>query len=382
MHELLRKSIKKLLRTCAANRRRHEETLSMPGQLSRVLYFIAGGIGDGILAFPAIRLIRRLYPDAHLLIYVPPSSYDVLRAAFSEYDVRSLTKWNAFRLVFSRADICFTNTIAVFRLSIESLSYIVGRKSFGFRYPEEKSRERLYDHTIPISSSIHDTDQNLQLVADGFGVTYQEDDRLLMKRRWDTISSDGPVVIHPGVAKGFEYKKWPLENFVDLARRLSRSTAQIHILLGPSDTTYASDFRQIPHVSIQQNLDGRRLIEELQSASAFIGNDSGPAHLASFYGVPTITLIGPADPLRTAPRATRTIPVYKKQPCSPCHFSTGGCTHNICMTAIGVDDVLESMDRLRHMHNTRFQRTMTPTQMVPVIEQPKQGGHGRETTET
>ncbi len=340
-------------------------------------YFIAGGIGDGILAFPAIRLIRRLYPDAQLTVYVPCSACDVLGAAFSEYDVRPLSRLNIFRLLFSRFDTSFTNTIAVFRLTIEVLSSIVAGKSYGFHYPEESARDRLYDNSVPISHSMHDTDQNLQLVADGFRVTYQEDDRLLMKRRWETIASDGPVVIHPGVAKGFEYKRWPIEHFVELARHVAHTTAPVHILLGPSESGYAKHFTHIPHVTIQQNLDGRRLIEQLQCASAFIGNDSGPAHVASFYGVPTITLIGPADPQRSAPRATRTIPIYKKQPCAPCHFSTGGCAHNVCMTAIGVPEVLEALERLRHMQDSRYHRVITPTQMVPVIEQTESDKHGK-----
>ncbi|MPN58910.1 hypothetical protein SDC9_206626 [bioreactor metagenome] len=62
-----------------------------------------------------------------------------------------------------------------------------------------------------------------------------------------------------------------------------------------------------------------RLWEITQSAGAFFGNDSGPAHLAAISGVPTFTLFGPQLPEWFAPMH----PVGehlegKPCPCKPC----------------------------------------------------------------
>ncbi len=38
------------------------------------------------------------------------------------------------------------------------------------------------------------------------------------------------------------------------------------------------------------------LLAEVAAAGQFVGNDSGPAHLAGILGVPTLSLFGPTDP--------------------------------------------------------------------------------------
>jgi ADP-heptose:LPS heptosyltransferase len=43
------------------------------------------------------------------------------------------------------------------------------------------------------------------------------------------------------------------------------------------------------------------LLDELASASAFVGNDSGPGHLAGIIGVPTVSIFGASDPVRWRP---------------------------------------------------------------------------------
>jgi len=53
----------------------------------------------------------------------------------------------------------------------------------------------------------------------------------------------------------------------------------------------------------------------------FIGNDTGPAHLAEAVGTPTVRVFGPADPLRWAPLDRRRHPIVRHPvACSPCAF--------------------------------------------------------------
>jgi ADP-heptose:LPS heptosyltransferase len=51
------------------------------------------------------------------------------------------------------------------------------------------------------------------------------------------------------------------------------------------------------------------LYNALRSASLFIGNDSGPAHLAGHLGVPTIVLYGPTTPLIWKPLGPKVTPL-------------------------------------------------------------------------
>jgi len=74
----------------------------------------------------------------------------------------------------------------------------------------------------------------------------------------------------------------------------------------------------------------------------FIGNDSGPLHIADAMGVATLGLYGPTDPRVQAPPGPGNRVIYKAVECSPCydngHFPE--CDHITCLRSITVDEVL------------------------------------------
>jgi len=89
------------------------------------------------------------------------------------------------------------------------------------------------------------------------------------------------VVLHAGA--GQPARLWPRDRFETLAGELARAGWQPEIL---DDSFTGID----------------RLLEKLDSADRFIGNDSGPGHLAALLGVPTFTIFGPQLPELFAPR--------------------------------------------------------------------------------
>jgi ADP-heptose:LPS heptosyltransferase len=97
------------------------------------------------------------------------------------------------------------------------------------------------------------------------------------------------AVIHPFA--GSPRKRWPLECFRELARRLAPHMP-VEWCAGPED-----------------ELPGARRFEDLYDlacwlagARIYIGNDSGPTHLAAALGTPVVALFGPSDPAVWAPR--------------------------------------------------------------------------------
>lgn len=84
----------------------------------------------------------------------------------------------------------------------------------------------------------------------------------------------------------------------------------------------------------------------IQRADLFIGNDSGPLHLAALLGVPVVGLFGPATPEHTAPYAARGVFVYRKVPCSPCSQTLCTMPANSCMNRITVEEVYDAASGL------------------------------------
>jgi len=117
------------------------------------------------------------------------------------------------------------------------------------------------------------------------------------------VASTGRVaIIHPG--SGGREKCWHLDNYLSVASKLAQQGLEVLFVLGPAEqerfgeaqisriAAAAACLREAPLADV---------LAALSSASVFVGNDSGPAHLAAGLGVPTVVLFGPTDPVVYAP---------------------------------------------------------------------------------
>jgi heptosyltransferase-3 len=116
-----------------------------------------------------------------------------------------------------------------------------------------------------------------------------------------TRPSDGPIVIHPG--SGAARKCWPIERYLELATSLKRDGRALKFVVGETELDqwprdHLEQLRSIGQVV--QPPTYLELLNAIQSAGTFIGNDTGPTHLAAITGVKTIALFG-SDPTRWAP---------------------------------------------------------------------------------
>jgi len=95
-----------------------------------------------------------------------------------------------------------------------------------------------------------------------------------------------------------------------------------------------------------------RLAALLSYCSMFVGNDSGPSHLAAALGIPGVVLYGSTSPKRTGAKGM--LHIYKEFTCSPCRERFfKDCVPEVegrppCIAAISVDDVLEAIQKLKN----------------------------------
>lgn len=97
------------------------------------------------------------------------------------------------------------------------------------------------------------------------------------------------AAVHPFA--GSMKKRWPLERFQELGQRLARHIP-VEWCAGPED--------ELP--GARRFDDTYELACWLATARIYIGNDSGPSHLAAAVGTPVVALFGPSDPAVWAPR--------------------------------------------------------------------------------
>lgn len=120
------------------------------------------------------------------------------------------------------------------------------------------------------------------------------------------VPAGDTVVIHPG--SGAARKNWPAERFLELGRRLKADGRPVRFVLGDVEAERWGDRAAAPFSAVGEVRQPATLLELLASlggAAAFVGNDSGPGHLAGALGVPTVSLFGPSDPARWRPLGPR-----------------------------------------------------------------------------
>lgn len=125
---------------------------------------------------------------------------------------------------------------------------------------------------------------------------------------------DRPLaILHPGggdnPAHPDEHKRWPVERFTLLANHLVRKHRAAILLVGAD--TDSADAHTIAGMMSADGMDltGRLSLGELgalcEVADLYVGNDTGPTHVAAAVGCPTLAIFGPSDPARSAPFATK-----------------------------------------------------------------------------
>lgn len=152
------------------------------------------------------------------------------------------------------------------------------------------------------------------------------------------------IIVHPFA--GWSYRTWPLDNFRELVHRiLGYFSGYILIVCAESDRSriqpLVQEFDRHPRVVFGIGLPLNDLAVILARACLFIGNDSGPLHLAAGVGTPLVGLFGPAPPELTGRVLDTSSFVYKKVECSPCNQDDCVRKWSPCMTRISVDEVFE-----------------------------------------
>jgi ADP-heptose:LPS heptosyltransferase len=144
------------------------------------------------------------------------------------------------------------------------------------------------------------------------------------------------VLVHTGA--GQPVRVWPLEGYARLVARVRQAGYRVQVACDPDQQLWWREAGE-PHLATPQSV--AEVLALVDRASAFIGNDSGPGHLAAFCGVPTFTMFGPQLPEWFAPLHPASEWLEGKpcpyKPCSDyCRFPAP-----YCMVNTGEEEVWE-----------------------------------------
>jgi len=260
-----------------------------------------GAMGDFILTLPALASLRAAYPTAHLRLIGHPA-FLALAAPDAVFNSDSAS----MAPLYSPVAPLPKPTRALFAATDFILAYAADPD----QVLEQNLRNLVGDHLLchdprpPAGAMRHITAHLLAPLRQAGLIVPDPMPRIQLKKDavdfaqdwWQQKNLEAPVVIlHPG--SGGRHKCWPLEGFIQLANAVKKAGFHPLLLHGPADTHIAAQLaKHVPPGALLPTPGPARLAALLQKAQLFIGNDSGPAHMAAAVDTQTIVLFGPTDP--------------------------------------------------------------------------------------
>ena len=376
------------LLTILARLQRFVDSAAPPPPPRNILFIQLAEMGTMVVAYPALRKARELFPDAqlHFLCFEQiRASVEILGIIPPEniitIDARSLTSLVRDTLAFPgrarrRSIDTVINMEAFVRYSC-IVSWMSGaRRRVGFH---RFNQEGLYTgdlvtHHVLYNAHIHTSHTFLDLVHaleapadqvprvkrprfnDSLEVPRIAPDATAAAEIWRKLEAIAPgigpdrklVVINPNASDQFPMRRLPLESFVELTRQLL-DDPEVFVLI----TGVASEKPDAQHICTRVgsprvvDLTGRTTLLELlhvfDLAHVMVTNDSGPAHFAALTKIHVIVFFGPEIPERYRPLATSSDVVHTGYTCSPCigphNQRLSPCNDNLCLETIDLPAV-------------------------------------------
>lgn len=266
-----------------------ESLLARLPSRSRIAVIRLRSMGDCVLTTPALALLKAYRPDLQVRVVVEPRFAGVFE---DNPDVDEISP-----RVGRRVDMVLNlhgGTRSMWMTLASGAKFGVGFEHHRF--------SGIYSHRISRAQEIlgeerrvH-TAEHLASAMFWLGVPRSEIPRakLIASRKPDYPPY---VVMHPFAATA--EKTWPAERFVAVADQIQAAGMLPIIVAGPAD-----DAAPFSKFQVLRNSPLGALKSLISGAALFIGNDSGPAHVAAAFGIPVVVLFGPSDPVTWAPWRT------------------------------------------------------------------------------
>lgn len=335
-----------------------------------------------VFTTPAIRALRRRFPEARLTYVVETAAAAVVRHHPDLDEVVELVRPGGLRRV--AYDLAVARRLRVRRFDV-ALDFHGGPRSawlvrasgaprrIGYAIP---GRRWAYTEQVPWHPSLvpprHSVLNQWDLLTPlGIGPPDPARDPVTMwpapgagvqlraRLRSAGVADDAAlVVLHVSASNPF--RRWPREAFAEVAASLAAADPRRRIIItaGPSEADAAqaitAEARRRAGPAAASMLCDDLSLEDLSAvlarAALFIGGDSGPLHVASTTPVPIVALFGPTLPARSMPWRDPAIPAIALEPgplaCRPCHQRICAPGDFRCLTATTPAAVVRAAESL------------------------------------
>jgi len=264
---------------------------------SRIAVIRLRSLGDCVLTTPALALLKAHRPDVRIGVVVE----DRFRGVFEgSPEVDEILAADAGAIRGFEPDLTLnlhggTRSMWMTAGSGSRIRAGFAHHAYGFLYNVKIPRAQ---EILGVERRVH-TAEHLASAMFFLGVPRVEIPRAKLVAPQDGQELPAQyAVLHPFASA--PEKAWPMDRFLAVARHLrDRAGLEPLVLAGPAD-----DVSAVQEFRVYRNAPLSEVKRVMAGAQLFVGNDSGPAHIAAAFGVPVVVLFGPSDPVTWAPWCT------------------------------------------------------------------------------
>jgi heptosyltransferase-2 len=340
-----------------------------------IAIFCPNWVGDMVMATPALRAVRRQFPQATIVAVVRPYVAGILDGLNLVdgrllHDPRPQALWNGgeaeatagprfgWRLRRERFDaaLLLTNTVrSAFWALVSGARQRIGFDHRGRGWmltdpipaPPADVPHPVLDNYLQLAARLGCQHLNRQTELATSPVAEQQLAAFWKRQRLGAYAKRGVVCLNPGGAFG-SAKHWPEESFAELAVLVtSQLKKRVLVLCGPAERESARKIVGLAgHPAVFSLADEKPslalTISAVRQANVLVTTDSGPRHFAAPFNVPVVTLFGPTHPAWSETYFERSRQLQLQIDCGPCQKRVCPLQHHRCMRDLTVQWVFKA----------------------------------------
>ena len=310
----------------------------------KILVIRPGGIGDAVLLFPALKVLRDEYGNCQIDMLAEKRNQ-----ARKPSQVRAIVidteQWHRL-----------TSVIAYLTRSPIRVGFNTNDRSKLFTHKVDYSHKdyeslSFLNLVSALTKNKYTFDRNNKFIS----VDYDKSPWVVQKirefnKKWDKIIGifSGATVVE---------RMWGISKFIETAKRLADMNIGLVILGGKSEVDDSAELEKAIGSEKLLNFVGKTTLYEtaliISNLNLFISSDTGLMHIAYGVGTPTVSLFGAGIEPKWGPKGDKNIVLNKKLSCSPCtKFGyTPECKINVaCLRDISVEEVISSAAKLLNIN--------------------------------
>jgi ADP-heptose:LPS heptosyltransferase len=298
--------------------------LNILGQLSHgatVAVIRLRSLGDTVLITPALQILRRARPDVWIAVLLDRPLIPLLDGS---PDVDQLVavdphgRRDLIRFVRGlKPELCLNlhgGSTSAWITALSGARFRAGYAHYSKRFVYNVRIPRAQEILRrPKDAFVHTAEHHASAIF-YLGAQASEIPKARLHAKPRPAEREPYAIFH--VAAAYETKRWPDQHFLSTARYVrDRHGLSPLIMAGPGqDAVLESfhEFERLPTLSIPA------MKTFMENAGLFVGNDSGPAHVAAAFGVPSVVIFGSSDSRVWGPWGTNGVVVETPWDCKPC----------------------------------------------------------------